>query len=124
MIVEPRVFRDFRTLIAPSGPGDFFDDSKSSTPYANFLAAQHPHLSPGQVSHLQGRRRPDILRRAGSASEWYEIKPASVSGARDATLKLINILNDYTSAGLPYVPGRRYTRDPRDPTHPDDRPER
>jgi len=108
-IVEPRVFKDFRALMAPSGPSDFFDDSKSSTPYANFLATQHPHLSPAQVSHLQGRRRPDILRHAGSASEWYEIKPASVSGARDATLKLISILNDYTSAGLPYVPGRRYT---------------
>jgi hypothetical protein len=107
-IVEPLVFKDFRTVMAPSGPGDFFDDSKSSAPYANFLAGEHPGLSPAQIAHLQSRRRPDILRHSGAMSEWYEIKPASVSGARDATVKLLTILADYEIAGLPYQPGRRY----------------
>ena len=107
--VEPLVFADFRSVMAPSGPNDFFDDSKSSIPYANFLSSQHPGLSPAQIAHLQGRRRPDILRNAGATSEWYEIKPASVSGARDATLKLLSILSDYADAALPYKPGRRYT---------------
>ncbi|WP_026928046.1 peptidoglycan-binding domain-containing protein [Granulicoccus phenolivorans] len=108
-IVEPLVFADFRTLMAPSGPTDFFDDSKSSTPYATFLQQEHPALTPAQVTRLQGNRRPDILRHAGAQSEWYEIKPASVSGASAATRKLISILDDYAATGLPYVPGRRYT---------------
>lgn len=108
-IVEPRVFADFRSLMAPVGPGDFFDDSKSSSPYAAFLSAQHPGLTPTQVADLARSRRPDILRHAGASSEWYEIKPASVSGARDATLKLLSILHNYSAAGLPYKPGRRYT---------------
>lgn len=108
-IVEPIVFKDFRTVMAPTSPNDFFDDSKGSSKYTAFLTAQHPGLTPATVTELGRSRRPDLMRHDGASSEWYEIKPASLSGARDATLKLLSILDDYESAGLPYKPGRRYT---------------
>ncbi|MBE1877306.1 hypothetical protein [Myceligenerans pegani] len=108
-IVEPRVFEDFKTLMGPAPVADFFDDEKGSSKYTRFLAAEHPGLTPAKVTELGRRRRPDIMRHAGGSSEWYEIKPASISGARDAGLKLLSILDDYEAAGLPYKPGRRYT---------------
>ncbi|WP_166356349.1 peptidoglycan-binding protein [Phytoactinopolyspora limicola] len=108
-IVEPLVFKDFKDVMAPSGPHDFFDDSKGPSHYTRFLSAQHPGLSSAQVAQLGRSRRPDMMRHDGANSEWYEIKPASVSGARDATLKLLSILRDYSAVGLPYNPGRKYT---------------
>lgn len=106
--VEPLVFADYRRKMG-STPGDFFDDAKSSTPYKNFLIAQHPEKDSNTLKELSLKRRPDILRHQGAQSEWYEIKPESISGAYDAIRKWREIPRLYRNAGLPYEPGSSYT---------------
>ena len=97
-IVEPRVFKDFRALMAPSGPSDFrrlkFDPSELPR-----HAASAPVAGTGLAP--AGRRQPHTAARRRRRSTRSNRQRG---GARDATLKLISILNDYTSAGLPYVP--------------------
>jgi peptidoglycan hydrolase-like protein with peptidoglycan-binding domain len=108
-IVEPLVFTDYRSKQAPVTSADFFDNSKSSTPYVNFLLAQHPTIDPDRLRDLGGKTRPDILRHRTPGSEWYEIKPASIAGAIGAFKKFLQIPKNYLEVGLPYLPGTRYT---------------
>ncbi|MEU9740241.1 hypothetical protein AB0E12_13760 [Micromonospora chersina] len=107
-IVEPLVFADFRALQAPVTAADFFDNSKSSQPYVDFLLAQHPTLDPAAITALGQKKRPDILRHRPAGSEWYELKPMSISGAVGAWVKFMEIPKNYALAGLPYLPGRSY----------------
>jgi hypothetical protein len=101
-IAEERIFTDYRTrpLFVPAA--DFFDDTNSSTPYVNFLLAQHPHLDPAVLTDLGSKRRPDLLRNQSAGPEWYEIKPLSISGAVAAWKKFNTIPPNYAAAGLPY----------------------
>jgi putative peptidoglycan binding protein len=111
-IAEPVVFGDYCTP-AKQGPctsADFFDRTPSAQPYVDFLLVQHPTLDPVSIGGLGSKKRPDILRHRGpTASEWYEIKPLSISGAIAARIKLHEITKNYTQVGLPYLPGNRYT---------------
>lgn len=108
-IAEERIFTDYRTQPIFSPPVDFFDDTNSSTPYVNFLLAQHPQLNPDVLRDLGGKRRPDLLRNRPDVAEWYEIKPLSIAGAVAAWRKFNTIIPNYAAAGLPYQPGTVYT---------------
>ncbi|MGY1901233.1 peptidoglycan-binding domain-containing protein [Nocardia gipuzkoensis] len=107
-IVEPKVFTDFRSKMAPITSGDFFDDSKGSTKYVNFLLSRHPGKDPAKIAELGSKVRPDILRHRTSGSEWYEIKPMSIAGATAAWKKYREIPANYANIGLPYIPGTSY----------------
>ena len=109
--VEPFVFDDFKMVMQPSGPEDFFDRDISPTPYVNFLLGQHPNLDPVAIRALGVQKRPDILRNR-PAFEWYELKPRSLSGVREAVEKSIVIPFSYATAGLPYKRGRVYRPSP------------
>jgi len=108
-IAERRIFDDYRSqpLFVPGS--DFFDDTSSSTPYVDFLLAQHPQLNPDVLRGLAGKRRPDLLRNRVEDPEWYEIKPLSLAGAIAAWKKFNTIPQNYAEAGLPYQPGDAYT---------------
>jgi Putative peptidoglycan binding domain len=108
-IVEPRVFLDYCTRQAPCTSADFFDRNPGSTEYVDFLLVQHPGIDPAQLGGLGALKRPDILRHRPQGSEWYEIKPMSLSGAIAARIKLSEITTSYARLGLPYLPGNRYT---------------
>lgn len=107
-IAEERIFADYRTQSLFSPITDFFDDTNSSSPYVDFLLAQHPQLNPGSLRDLGSRRRPDLLRNQSGAAEWYEIKPLSIAGAIAAWKKFNTIPSNYAAAGLPYQPGTAY----------------
>lgn len=108
-IVEPLLFDDYRVRQAPVTTADFFDRSKSSRDYVDFLLVQHPEIDPARIGALGQKKRPDILRHRPAGSEWYELKPASLAGAIGAWIKLLEIPKNYLEVGLPYLPGTRYT---------------
>ncbi|MEV6813052.1 peptidoglycan-binding protein [Micromonospora sp. NPDC051296] len=107
-VVEPVLFADYRAKQAPVTSADFFDSSKSSRDYVDFLLVQHPTLDPVRIGALGRQKRPDILRHRPTGSEWYELKPASIAGAIGAWAKFMEIPKNYASVGLPYLPGRAY----------------
>jgi hypothetical protein len=111
-IVEPMVQADYCSAAhqGPCNTHDFFDLNPGSTDYVDFLLREHPTVDPARIGALGSISRPDILRHRGAAdSEWYEIKPMSVSGAIAARIKKHVIPPAYAALGLPYLPGNTYT---------------
>ncbi|HYG48157.1 MAG TPA: peptidoglycan-binding protein [Allosphingosinicella sp.] len=106
-IVEPIIFKDFCASRGPCTTEDFLDSDPGSTAYVDFLLVHNPLVDPARIGELASRRRPDILTHR-SPREWYEIKPASISGAIGAWIKFNSIIADYAVRGLPYLPGTAY----------------
>jgi hypothetical protein len=106
IIAEPRIFADYCSVNGPCSPVDFFDTSFSFVPYRDFLRAHNPSAS--SWLNIGKKTRPDILSHRPTAKEWYEIKPQSVSGVKEALEKLLILSIGYPLRGYPYVPGTRY----------------
>ena len=109
--IEPFVFKDFCARRGPCSADDFFDKNPGSTDYVDFLLAHNPALDPVRIGELGQLRRPDMLTHR-PPHEWWEIKPASVSGAVAAWIKFNTIIPNYAERGLPYLPGRSYKPSP------------
>lgn len=106
--IEQFIFDDF-CKAKPPCPSDeiFFDRDVSATPYVEWLQARNPLADPGRIAELAQIRRPDILIDR-DPTEWWEIKPQSISGAIAAWIKFNAIIPAYAERGLPYLPGRSY----------------
>jgi hypothetical protein len=111
--IEKKVFDDFcnRMRGGRCTGDDFLDIDKGSRKYVDFLPAHNPTLDPVRIGKLHDKRRPDILTHT-PPREWWEIKPASVSGAIAAWAKFNSIIPNYAERGLPYLPNRSYQPSP------------
>lgn len=111
--LEQRIFSDFclPSRRGPCSTDDFFDATKGSTQYVDFLFAHNPQADPARIGELATIRRPDMLTHR-APQEWWEIKPFSIAGAIAARVKLNDIIPAYAARGLPYQPGESYTPTP------------
>jgi hypothetical protein len=105
-LAEPLIFADFCKINGPCGPNVFFDISPSFKPYEAFLLANNGGR-PG-LSKVSKMTRPDIVSHRPPDFDWYEIKPMSLSGLREAVDQLVIILGINLAFRLPYRPGSRY----------------
>jgi hypothetical protein len=105
-----------RAAFFPASQTDFVDISHgfgNQQLYIAFLAANHPNLSVEQLAAMAAERDvlkiPDVMTSdAPRRTEFYEIKPNSVSGLREGNEKVAWIDAARTSLGLPYVPGTQF----------------
>lgn len=81
--------------------------------YIAFLVAHHPGLSPSQLAALSAAGLvsiPDLMTSdAPTRTEFYEIKPNSITGRTAGAVKIAAIGALMTSQALPYAPGTQYT---------------
>lgn len=105
-----------RTTVFPASPKDFMDFSAgfgSSALYAAFLAANNPKLNTIALANLSvgGMLKiPDLMTHdPGTRTEFYEIKPNSISGRLAGSTKLATIDALMIFHSLVYTPGIKYS---------------
>src|SRR5262249_37193073 len=104
-----------RTSVFPVSPFDFIDITHgfgNTALYIAFLKANNPRLSVSQLAVLSAGgdlKIPDIMTHdPPRRTEFYEIKPNSVTGRLAGTTKVALIDAVMTGFSLPYRPGIQY----------------
>lgn len=121
LAVEPIIRADYskhlgRRGFFPTQEKDFADihsGFSNTTLYISFIKKHNPQLSTSQLISLSAQsllKIPDLMTDdAPRRTEFYEIKPNSVTGRQAGTNKISEIGALYDSFSLPYKPGRIYT---------------
>ena len=122
VFAERKIAEEFLTHLGrrsffPASTRDFSDISVgfgNSLLYAAYLKGNHPTLSAAQLINLSDNalmKIPDLATFDVGRSEFYEIKPDSLSGISDGNTKVANVHALYQHEALPYIPGRLWNPD-------------
>lgn len=112
LIAEPKLFKQYakfadKNFGGPQQGAEFFDMTKSNDAYRDYLLRHHPNMRIRALLLAQAKR-PDIITNRPGIFDWYEIKPMTVTGIREAVDKWVLLQLAYPAASFPYVPGARY----------------